>query len=290
MPKILHLAVASTTSKPGAVDANLEQIVSLARQASEDGAHLLLTPEMSASGYGGYPEVLATAEVAGKGKIYDTLAAAAHETGVAIGAGFVEQAEARRHLSHYVVFPDGRFIVQRKHCVTLSEQPLESQFSQLPPFGGDGVGKPDHVHFETFEIGGVRAAISICADNGIAHLHDILDDLGVQLLLAPAGAGGKREDRVTSAEMATPEGLETYQRVLETVFFPGSSVTDCIKHRRTTVAVNLCGYDGQNHYHVGHGMIVTAMGEVPAFFHGIPNLDRQRHMYAHAEIDFDEHI
>jgi hypothetical protein len=52
----------------------------------------------------------------------------------------------------------------------------------------------------------------------------------------------------------------------------------------------LCGYDGQRFYHVGHGSITNAMGEVLGFFHGLPNLDRQRPMYAHAEIDTDEFV
>lgn len=49
-------------------------------------------------------------------------------------------------------------------------------------------------------------------------------------------------------------------------------------------------WDGQKHFHLGHGMIVNCMGEVPAFYHGQPNLDRQKPMYAHAEIDLDESI
>jgi predicted amidohydrolase len=288
MAQILHLAVGSTTSKPGAVGANLEQIVMFARRAADDGAQLLLTPEMSASGYGNRPEVLATAEVAGHGPVFETLAATAAETGVVLCAGFVEQGEAKRHLSHYAVFPDGTYVVQRKHRVTQSERPLEPEWPQEPPFGGDGTGTAPRVDFRTFEVGGVRATIAICADTGIEDIHQRLDDLGVRLLLAPTGAGGLREDRVTTEELKTAAGRKTYQRVLETVFFPGPSITECIAHRRTLAAVNLCGYDGHKHYHTGHGMIITPMGEVPAFFHGLPNLDRQRPMYAHAEVDFEE--
>jgi len=32
------------------------------------------------------------------------------------------------------------------------------------------------------------------------------------------------------------------------------------------------------------------MGEVKGFFHGIPNLDRQVPMYAHAVIDVDDRL
>ena len=72
--KALHLAIASTTSKPGAVADNLRQIAGLAERAGHDGVDLLLTPELSASGYGPYPEVLATAEPAGNGPIFQALA------------------------------------------------------------------------------------------------------------------------------------------------------------------------------------------------------------------------
>jgi hypothetical protein len=55
-------------------------------------------------------------------------------------------------------------------------------------------------------------------------------------------------------------------------------------------AVNLCGYDGRQFAHLGHGSIVTPMGEVPALIHGLPNLDRQRPLYTHAVVDFDDHL
>jgi hypothetical protein len=208
--KKLHIAIASTTSKPGAVADNLRQIAKFAEQAGRDGADLLLTPEMSASGYGPYPEILKTAEVAGRGKIYEKLAKSAEKNDVAI-----------------------------------------------------------------------------CADSGIEKLDDYLFENKVRLLLVPTGAGGKREERVSSDELRTEAGRKRYSEWLEKVFFPGrQSIEDCIKYRRALAAVNLCGYDGKKHYHIGHGMIITRMGEAPALFHGLPNLDRQRPMYAHAVVDF----
>lgn len=56
--KQLHIAIASTTSKPGKVEENLKQIAEFARRAGDNGAQLLLTPEMSATGYGNYPVTL----------------------------------------------------------------------------------------------------------------------------------------------------------------------------------------------------------------------------------------
>ena len=287
MPQI-HLAVASTTSRPGEVARNLAQIADFARRAASDSAQLLLTPELSASGYGNFPEVLATAETAGDGPIYDFLRQTARETGVAIGAGFVEQRGEKRHLSHYVVFPDGHYVVQGKHCITNSETPLQSISSQQSPFAFDGTGQPERVEIEVFEVAGVRCAIAICADLGIENLSAMLQQRGVQLLLLPAGAGGKREDRVTNADLQSDEGRARYTELLSTVFFTGDASADCLKHRRAMAAVNLCGYDGQRHYHMGHGSIINAMGEVVGFFPGQPNLDRQRPLYTHAAIDTDD--
>ena len=71
---------------------------------------MLLTPEMSASGYGGYPEVLATAEVAGHGPIYTALAEMARREELVILAGFVELDGEHRYLAHYAVWPDGHLL------------------------------------------------------------------------------------------------------------------------------------------------------------------------------------
>ena len=274
MSQLIHISIASTTSLPGQVERNLRQIVDFARRAAGDGADLLLTPEMGATGYGNHPAILAAAEVAGKGPIYDALAQAAEETGVVVCAGFVEECGVEKYIAHYAVFPDGRFVVQRKHRVMPNEQPLT-----VAP-----------LDFQVFEVRGARCALVICADNGVENLNELLNAAGVRVLLLASGAGGRREERVTSKELRTREGREKYFSVLETVFMPGRAPLECIEHRRAQVAVNLCGYDGYRYYHVGHGTITNPMGEVVGFFHGLPNLDRQRPMYAHAEINLDEFV
>ena len=293
MAKMIHIAVGSTTSKPGDVAGNLRQIAAFAAQAGKDGVDVLLTPELSATGYGGYDDVVATAEEAGKGPIYRELAAMAKANNVVVCAGFVEANKGKRHLSHYAIFPDGKFVVQRKHRVTRVEQPLEEPFELVPqPNEKDPAirGQPAKLEFSYFEVRGVKCAITICADGGITNLGEILRKDGVELLLGPAGAGGKLEDRVRTEDLKTDEGREKYLKWLELVFFPGRGVTDCIKYGRALAAVNQCGYDGRKFAHLGHGMIITPMGEVAGFFHGIPNLDRQRPMYAHAVVDVADKV
>ncbi len=294
--KSLHIAIASTTSKPGAVSENLAQIAEFARRASGDGADLLLTPELSASGYGPYPEVIATAEPAGNGPIFHELAKMTKRNGLVVCAGFVEASGDRRYLAHYIVYPDGRFVVQLKNRVMLTERPLDPSGELIPPDpahpSGDPAdpGQPRNPQFTFFDIKGFRCALVICADCGIPDLDGILDRNGVEILLVPTGAGGERKDRVTNEALRTEEGRQKYLGLLEKHFFPGASVVSCIKYRRALAAVNMCGYDGRKLYHAGHGSIITPMGEVAALIHGLPNLDRQRPMYAHAVIDMEEHI
>ncbi|MFA6293921.1 MAG: nitrilase-related carbon-nitrogen hydrolase [Victivallales bacterium] len=289
MSKKIHIAIGSTTSLPGQLDRNLGQIADFAKRAADDGADLLLTPELSASGYGGFPEVIAVAETAGKGPIYERLAKTSAATGVVIAAGFAELNGTKKHLSHYVVFPDGRFVVQRKHRVTEVERPLEPVAPIAPKVAGKE-NQPTELRFEFFEVKGVRCVVSICADAGITDINAYFAKQGVELLLGPTGAGGKREDRVTTEELYSEAGREKYLKNLEKVFFPGSGATDCIKYRRALAAVNMCGYDGKKHYHVGHGMIINPMGEVAGFFHGIPNIDRQRPMYAEGIVDVEDRL
>ena len=279
MGKIVHVAIGSTASKPADLDGNLRQIQAFARRAAADGAQILLTPEMSASGYGPYDDVLATAEPAGKGPIFDALAGTAEQTGVVVCAGFCELAEdGKRYISHYVVYPDGRWVLQPKHRISKAEAPLE------PKRWPDEPGKRKE-RFNYFYVGGVKCALAICADSACLEPVDIFAEDGVELMLHPSGAGGKRPDRVTDAELATEAGRANYLRVLEQVFFPKDAVEKCLRNRRALMACNMVCHDGRDFYHLGHGFIVTPAGEVPGFYHGQPNLDRQRPMYAHAEID-----
>jgi predicted amidohydrolase len=152
-------------------------------------------------------------------------------------------------------------------------------------------GEPLEIDLKFFKVRGVKCAIAICADSGIGNLSEHLYKNKVRLLLVPTGSGGKRKDRVTTRDLHTGKGRRKYSEWLEKVFFPSRvTIEDCIKYRRAFAAVNQCGYDGFKHYHLGHGMIINPMGEVISLIHGLPNLDRQRPMYAHAEVDVDEHI
>lgn len=272
----LTIAIGSTCSVPGDVEGNLAQIADMARRAGALGADLLLTPEMSASGYGGYPEVVATAEPAGEGPVHAGLAAMAEATGVTVTAGFVESSGDKRHLAHYVVRPDGGFVVQRKHRVTPLEHPLDPSvdlyFDDTEEIGHVPAGAEQ---ITVFDVQGVRAAVVICADLGIRDLNDILARLGVQLLLLPVAAGGKRADKVVTADLQTDADVERYVDLVRSHFFPDGAVRDCIRYGRAFAAVNMSGFDGRELYHGGSGSVVDPSGSIEAFIAGNANLDRQ---------------
>ncbi len=273
----LTIAIGSTYSKPGDVDGNLAQIAELAQRGATLGAQLLLTPEMSASGYGGYPDVLATAEPAGDGPIYRELSRIAHENGLVVLAGFVELDEGHRYLSHYAVWPDGRFVVQRKHRVTPRESPLEPSvelyFDDTEEIGHVPAGAS---RFTVLPIGDARAAIVICADLGVRGLDDILADLGVNLLLLPTAAGGTRKDAATEADLEDPARRADYISRSSRHSFPSDAVDSAVRLRRAFAAVNMTGFDGREFYHGGSGSIVDPSGNVEALLPGSPILEHQR--------------
>ena len=294
MSKTIHIAVASTKSIPGDISGNLKQISCFARQAAADGVDFLLTPELSATGYGSYPEVLATAEPAGDGVIYRSLAQLASETGVVVSAGFVEAEADKNYLAQYVIYPDASFIIQRKHRVTKNEQPLDTFVELIYQNEADEIGQPSGqpLQFNVFTVAGVKCALAICADGGLLNLSDHLAWLGVELLCNPAGAGGRREDRVVSEDLKTKAGREKYLYWLEYVFFPWphQAISDCQRYCRGVAAVNQCGFDGRRLYHLGHGFIVNPMGEILAAAQGYPNLDRQQATYLHAIMDVEDRL
>lgn len=272
----LTIAIGSTCSVPGDVEGNLAQIADMARRAGALGADLLLTPEMSASGYGGYPEVVATAEPAGQGPVYTGLAAMAKATGVTVTAGFVESSDDKRHLAHYVVRPDGAFVVQRKHRVTPLEHPLdpsvELYFDDTEEIGHVPAGAEQ---ITVFEVNGVRAAVVICADLGIRDLDAVLERLGVRLLLLPVAAGGKRDDKVTTADLSDDDALDRYVALAREHSYPADAVRKCLRYGRAFAAVNMSGFDGRELYHGGSGSVVDPSGSIEALVAGCANLDRQ---------------
>jgi len=290
MNKILNIGLLSTCSIPGDVQGNLKQIEYFAEKAKANKCDVLLTPELSVTGYGGYEEVLRCSEIAGRGSIYRELSKISRKNQMILLAGFVEEEDFGKYLAHYIIYPDGRYAVQRKHRITPLEYPLSSPVSLYY----DETEEIGHVpkgmeQFQYFYINNVKCVVIICADAGIRNLHAILDEANVKVVFLPVAAGGKREGKITNADLRTEEGIQKYYSLCNNeYFFPGQSILDCIHHNRCIAAVNMCGYDGKQLYHGGSGSIVTHFGEIAAHMSGIENIDRQKPMFVCAEVDFTE--
>ena len=86
----MRLALFQMQAVAGDAAANLEKIEKAARLASEGGADLLITPELSVPGYGAGDKMASLAEEAA-GPQVQKLKAIAKENEIALIAGFAEQ-------------------------------------------------------------------------------------------------------------------------------------------------------------------------------------------------------
>lgn len=281
--KTIGIAIGSTCSAVGDVGGNLFQISDFAKKAAADGADILLTPEMSTVGWGGYPEVLAAAEEAGHGKIYDTLCEISAANGVVVSAGFPEAVGDKRYIAQYIVYPTGKYVVQRKHRVTIYEQPFDSHVKLKPRQADEHSGQPEDLCFNYFDVCGVRCVQVICYDWGIKDLQKILADHHVELAFLSTAGGGSREERITLKELTTEKGMQTVEYWTHNTW--PSDLTDCIRYRMARAAVNMCGYDGKSTYHGGGGTIVNTFGEIVGFLPFTPVLERMRPSYNFAQVE-----
>lgn len=286
----LKIAVASVCSLPGDVEGNLKKIGDIARSAAQSGCEFLLTPEMSASGYGGYPEVLATAEEAGKGPIFSGLKKIAEESGLTVAAGFAEKEGEKNYIAHYCVFPDGNFCVTRKHRVTPAEFPLTPAvrlyYDETEEIGHVYEGEE---RFTLFTVKGIPCAIVICADWGIKDILGKLQRRGVRFVMLVTGAGGKREDRYSLAELRDKNNAELRKRYLAEMQHcnPDGMLFECLDRNMAFACCNLVGFDGKKYYHGGSGKIVGSNGELLFSLPGIPVIENMRSVFGFAQVDLD---
>lgn len=152
----LRAAAASVESKPGETEGNLKKIAASAAHASNEGANLILFPELSITGFipnhpvGDHSVWLRQALVAARqaaqpipGPAVDTLIEIAAGSGILIAAGMLEDAGNVLHNAHVLVGPDGLLGVWRKMHIPMFEMPFYNGGPAPPvavtPFGRVGV-------------------------------------------------------------------------------------------------------------------------------------------------------
>ena len=144
--KTLVMAAAQTVPIRGDVDANLSQHLSLLQRAAEADVELLVFPELSITGY----ELDLADELAfasGDSRL-DPLRRACREHGMIAIVGAPLRLPSGLHIACFILCPDGDEEIYTKLYVHHSEQ------QHFQPCDANPL----------IEIGGLRAAIAICAD------------------------------------------------------------------------------------------------------------------------------
>jgi NAD+ synthase len=199
MTDILKIAIAQLNCQVGAIDKNLALIRAARAQAAVMGADLLVTPELSISGYPPEDLVLKPAFVAACEAAAEALALDTADGGPGIIIGTPWQNGDKRHNAAFVL--DGGKIIARR---AKHELPNYGVFDEKRVF--DAGPAPGPVAFRGFRIG-----LLICEDWWFPDVAETLAESGAECLLSVNGSpfeDGKQTRRITLAvERVVETGL-----------------------------------------------------------------------------------
>jgi len=252
--KRIHVACGQIVCRPGDVAGNARQVRQLTAAAAKEGARFLLFGEGALTGYLLQPDFVRRHALSADSAPVRSLGALSRRLRIGIAVGTIERADGAFHVSHFVLFPDGLVLVQRKHNLT----PTERDFGTVP-------GPEERL---LFSVGGVRFGICICADSGIPDIWNKLAAQGCQVSCNPCAGGGGRQHMRRAEELADPEKRKQYLADMEKVCFGGETILRCHDRRMAMMTVNLAGDDGIGNYHPGHSLICDSTGHVVAMHPG----------------------
>ncbi len=172
---------------------NLEQISQAARSASATGANLLVTPEMSVTGYAIWNDIRRMAEPR-DGFISAALQKMARELNLAITAGMPELDGGEIYNTAICALPSGDIHFYRKcHLFGADERAAFRQGAQPS---------------EIFEIGGVKAGLLICYDVEFPEWTRTLALAGAELIIVPTALPKSAANERVSRLMIPTRALE----------------------------------------------------------------------------------
>lgn len=206
------------------VELNLQKIERASRVAAEMGADLLVAPELALTGYALGKDFSAVAEPR-DGASIGRLQEMAEQQGLAIVAGFAEQADGVVYNSAVIVRPNDTAVFYRKcHLYGSVEK------AAFAP-GGEAPG--------VFSIGGLKAGMLICYDVEFPEMVRGLALQGADLVIVPTALPAGKSARHV-AQMVVPS------RAMENQVFIAYS--------------DLCGTEGKLSYE-GRSVVVAPDGE-----------------------------
>jgi N-carbamoylputrescine amidase len=163
------LAAAQMTCQDGNVQANLEHALVLARQASQQGAQLILFPEFMPQGYRLTPELWDSAE-SFDGPIMHWLTETAHTLGVYIGTSFLEAQNGHFFNTFALVGPSGKIVGRVRKC---NPSIWEAYFFK---------GERGTYYLDT-DMG--RIGVGICFDNHTYEVANTIATSNIDVMLMP---------------------------------------------------------------------------------------------------------
>ncbi|MBM7570165.1 nitrilase family protein [Aquibacillus albus] len=174
MEKGSVIQVACVQMKPvfGAVESNVEQSLEWIKQASEQGAKLIVLPELCNTGYVFHTkkEAIALSEVIPEGKTVQAWCHAAKVYGVYIVAGIAEKDGNSLYNAAVFIGPDGYIGTYRKNHLWNEEKLFF---------------EPGNLGLPIFEIDEGKIGILICYDMWFPEVYRYYASQGVDLICIP---------------------------------------------------------------------------------------------------------
>ncbi|MGB3675041.1 MAG: carbon-nitrogen hydrolase family protein [Candidatus Nanopelagicales bacterium] len=170
---VIRAALYQGPGNPGDVSANVAAIAAAAGRAAEAGADLLVTPEMSATGYNIGALSAQRAEPAG-GALFDAVAQIAQSHRIAIVYGYPEAVDGGNYNAVQVVGPQGEDLASHRKTHLYGD--LDR-----------GLFIEGHTLVSQFEFRGLTCGLAICYDiefPEVARAHAVA---GTDVLIVPTG-------------------------------------------------------------------------------------------------------
>lgn len=169
MEKII-VASASIRNLIGQANASIGDMERWAASASEQGAELILFPELNVGGYVTAPVAHQIAETV-PGPSTDKIIEIARRYAISIAFGIIEKEAERFYCTHVLVNAAGMLGKQRKIHTPVQEQ----------PYWGFGEA------IEVFDLGKAKVGITICRDSFFDEMTRTLYFKGAEIVLMPFG-------------------------------------------------------------------------------------------------------
>ena len=180
---------------PGDKRGNLARIEGAARAAATAGSTLLVTPELSVTGYAGLSEMGEYAEPC-DGPTVIALAALADELGISVVAGYPEREGSNVFNAAVLTQPGGGRVHYRKcHLFGPGEKAAFTPASEQAAL---------------FDVGGMKGALLICYDVEFPEMVRSVVLAGAELVIVPTALPRSASSRVVSETMIPTRAMENH--------------------------------------------------------------------------------